>query len=547
MGGVRHPIPFGTASRQAVITVCTGLLVVALLLLAFNVAVAGDPSVDLTPEERVWLDEHPVIRARVGDAAPLHFFDGEPRGIAVDYLNLIAERAGFKIEYVYDIPWSSALEHIRDHEVLDVILTAKRTLEREDDMAFTEDYLLMPWVIFTQKDKLVAAMEELAGQIVSVERNYVMHKRLADEYPGIILLVRETSREALEAVATGEADAYIGNLTTGSYIIQYYNLINLQVSAPTPFGSHDQAMAVRDDWPEFVSILNKGLASITEAERVAIHQEWVPVLEVQPTPTPGLISRWRTVGLGAAIILGLLVHLSLLMRLVGDRLPMGLQTVRAKFLGIVAAFAFLILGLLTIWMALNSLERQERIHVGSSLEASVQIIQGSLTLWIEGEKRHVEMLAWDPFLIELTELQLRAVRTWLELPTSGRTTVRPQFVRPRIPGEFHDGLFVISPDLINIVSDDQRSIGERSVIAAQHPEILKVALSGRTVVVPPIYSKVLTPEEGEEEKGVQKCFLFIATPIHDASGAVIATLAIRYDIAEKLTVLLEPGWFGQTG
>ncbi|MCK4682556.1 transporter substrate-binding domain-containing protein, partial [Candidatus Bipolaricaulota bacterium] len=150
MSGVRNPIPFGTASRQTAMTVHTGirigLLVVALLLCFVHVAVAGDSGLNLTPEERAWLDAHPVVRARVGDAAPLHFFDGEPRGIAVDYLNLIAERVGFDVEYVYGIPWSTALEDIRNHEQLDLILTAKRTPERQDDMAFTEDYLLMPWV-----------------------------------------------------------------------------------------------------------------------------------------------------------------------------------------------------------------------------------------------------------------------------------------------------------------------------------------------------------------------------------------------------------------
>jgi PAS domain S-box-containing protein len=525
-----------------------GLLVVALLLCFVHVAVAGDSGLNLTPEERAWLDAHPVVRARVGDAAPLHFFDGEPRGIAVDYLNLIAERVGFDVEYVYGIPWSTALEDIRNHEQLDLILTAKRTPERQDDMAFTEDYLLMPWVIFTQKDKPVAAMAELAGQIVSVERDFVMHKKLADEYPGIVLLVTETSREALEAVATGEADAYIGNLTTGSYIIQYYNLINLQVSAPTPFENHDQAMAVRDDWPELVSILNKGFASITEAERVAIHREWVSVLETaQPTPTPGLINIWRTVGLGSAVILVLVVALWLLMRLVGDRLPMGLQTARAKFVGVVAALAFLILGLLTIWMGLNDLESQERTHVGEFLEASVQIIQGSLTLWIDGEKRHVEMLARDPFIVELTKLQLEASRSWGERSTSDPSVVRPQFGPSRLSGIVHDGLYVISPDLINIVSDDEGIIGERSVIAAQHPEILQAAFSGRAVVVPPICCNGLTPEEDGETEGVSRSFLFIVAPIHDTSGAVIATLAIRYDAAEISSSLLEACWLGTTG
>ena len=407
---LRKPIPFSTASLHTGLWIA--VLVVALLFWVVNVAVASDSGLNLTPEERAWLDAHPVIRARVGDAAPLHFFDGEPRGIAVDYLNLIAERAGFDVEYVYGIPWSTALEDIRDHEVLDVILTIKKTLERQDDMAFTEDYLLMPWVIFTQKDKPVAAMNELAGKIVSVERDFVMHKKLADEYPGIVLLVTETSREALEAVATGEADAYIGNLTTGAYIMQYYNLINLQIAAPTPFENHDQAMAVRDDWPELVSILNKGFASITEAERVAIHQKWVPVLEtVQPAPTPGLISSWRTVGLGAAIILVLLIAVWFLLRLVGDRLPMRLQTARSRMVWIVVMVSFLVAIIASSWLGLNSIEHRMSRDTGESLQIAVKTTHQSIKMWIESKKEHLEEHAKDPRLVALVQEQLEVPRT----------------------------------------------------------------------------------------------------------------------------------------
>jgi len=197
-------------------------------------------------------------------------FDGKFRGISVDYLNLIAKRAGFKVQYITDIPWSNALDHIKNHEVIDLLLTVKVTPERQTFMNFTKDYLMIPWVIFTRKDSPVYSIEALSNKTVSVERDYVMHKKLVAEYPGIRLLVRGTSKEAIEAVATGQADAYIGNLTIGAYIIQQNNFINLEVAAPTPFGKHNQAMAIRDDWPELAAIINKTFASITPEERSAI-------------------------------------------------------------------------------------------------------------------------------------------------------------------------------------------------------------------------------------------------------------------------------------
>jgi PAS domain S-box-containing protein len=257
-------------------------------------SVSLKPGLHLTPEEQSWLDQGHIVRARVASAPPLHFFDGQFQGISVDYLNLIAERAGFKVRYVTGIPWSEALAHIENHAVNDLLLTAKATPERRKRMAFTQNYLLMPWVIFTRKDRPVETIDALIGKTVSVERDYVMHKKLVAEYPGIELLVRTTSKEAIEAVAFGQAEAYVGNLTTGAYIIQQGNLTNLQVAAPTPFDNHNQAMAIRDDWTPLVGIINKAFDAITQEEHAAINRKWS---SIEDGRTPG---RSKTAGAAPA-------------------------------------------------------------------------------------------------------------------------------------------------------------------------------------------------------------------------------------------------------
>ncbi|MCP4579102.1 MAG: response regulator, partial [Deltaproteobacteria bacterium] len=53
-----------------------------------------------------------------------------------------------------------------------------------------------------------------------------------------------------------------------------HQLDNLMVAAPTPFGEHTNAMAVRKDWPALVSLIDKGLADMTPEERSAITRKW---------------------------------------------------------------------------------------------------------------------------------------------------------------------------------------------------------------------------------------------------------------------------------
>lgn len=268
----------------------TLFLLIILFFASAAQAQTPSPGVEFTDQEKAWLKQHHTVRARVGQAPPLHFYDGKYYGISVDYLNLIAERAGFKVQYMTDISWTNALDHINKHEVIDLLLTAKVTQERKSIMAFTEDYLFIPWVIFTRKDSgPLNAIKELVGKKVSVEKDYIMHKKLDAEYPGIELVIKKTSKEALEAVATGLVDAYIGNLATATHIIQHQNYSNLKVAAPTPFGSHNQAMAIRDDWPELAGIINKIIAAMTPDEHTRIKKRWLAIeVEIREQSTVDL-------------------------------------------------------------------------------------------------------------------------------------------------------------------------------------------------------------------------------------------------------------------
>ncbi len=139
-------------------------------------------------KEEQWLNNHPIIRARVGSAPPLHFFKETYQGISVDYLNLIAKRAGFQVKYISNIPWPKALDHIKNHEVIDLLLTAKKTEDRQKFISFTDNYLFMPWVIFTTTDsKFVGSIDDLRKKKVSVEEGYVIHHKLRDNFPDITL------------------------------------------------------------------------------------------------------------------------------------------------------------------------------------------------------------------------------------------------------------------------------------------------------------------------------------------------------------------------
>ena len=274
-----------------------------LLLITPGAGAAGLPEwarTNLTAEQQTWIQSHPVIRARVGAARPDHFsINGEARGLSVDYLKLISERTGLSFDYITGMPWAGAIENVSQGRGADLLLTIKRTPEREALLVFTEDYLLRPWVIFTRKDApFISHVNELRGKLVSVEQAYVMHELLAREFPGIRLKVVPTTLDALKALAAGQVDAYIGSLSTGSYLINTESLANIKVAAPTHFDNHNQAMAVRPDWAVLADIINQVLRNISPGEHQQINSRWFSVRFEH-----GI--RWRDVllwaGLGVAL------------------------------------------------------------------------------------------------------------------------------------------------------------------------------------------------------------------------------------------------------
>jgi ABC-type amino acid transport substrate-binding protein len=140
----------------------------------------------------------------------------------------------------------------------------------------SEDYLTSPWAIFTRKDALdIHGLGDLRGRTVAVERGYVMQGLLEAAEPGILLSVQDSTKDALLAVSTGRADAYVGNLLVSDYLMQTHGIVNLRMAGPTPFGEHRQAMVTRKEWAPLISLIDKGLGAIPAEQHIAIRQRWL--------------------------------------------------------------------------------------------------------------------------------------------------------------------------------------------------------------------------------------------------------------------------------
>ena len=104
----------------------------------------------------------------------------------------------------------------------------------------------------------------------------------------------------------GEVFAVVDNMLVLSYYMTQLGLANLKIAGETPY-VNAQSMAVRKDWAILAGILQKALESISEAERSAIYQTWVPVRYEHGFDYTRL---WQTLAVFALVVaaLGVWIH-----------------------------------------------------------------------------------------------------------------------------------------------------------------------------------------------------------------------------------------------
>ncbi len=270
----------GTRLRGATLSLnILSLFLVLVALLTLPVP-AGAATLQLTPEEQAWLHAHPVVRLGFDPEYPPFEFTAQNnyQGMASDYVWLLAERLGIRIEPVFGLSWKETLEKLRTRTGVDAVALITRDASREEFMEFTRDYISFPAVLFTRKDsRFISGLRDLNGAVIASERSYIGTDWLRRDVPRAKILETATTVEALESVATGRADAYLGNLAVVSYLIDKRGLVDLKVAAPSPYPDDAYAMGVRKDWPELARLLDKALESVSEEEHRQIRQKWLSV------------------------------------------------------------------------------------------------------------------------------------------------------------------------------------------------------------------------------------------------------------------------------
>lgn len=232
----------------------------------------------LAPEDLAWLAAKPVVAVGVDpNFYPLEMFDerGRYTGLGGDYLRLLSRMTGLDFRPQAADDWAATEELARQGKI-DIFMVAAKTGRRSEFMLFTAPYVTEPGIIMTRRagglDK--ADIKSLAGKKVAVVKDYSWHDFLKEFHSEVIAVPTATTLEALQKVATGEADAILDYEFNLLEKIQTGGILQMQTAGKVD-SSYGHAVAVRRDQPELFNIVSTALAQVTPQEKQMLAQKWM--------------------------------------------------------------------------------------------------------------------------------------------------------------------------------------------------------------------------------------------------------------------------------
>ncbi len=259
----------------------SSIFIVNLLICVSALAQSSSSSVHLTEEERQWIVEHPVITVtNQEDWPPFDFVrNGRAEGFSVDYLRLIAEKTGLTFEFVNGLSWAELLALVENGQI-DLTHSVVASAEREEYLSFTRPYVDLPVVWLGRPDDgQVRTLDDLTGKRIGVIKGFYHSDIIQEQYPHLSFVERSSTEEALISISAGEIDLYPSTLPIANYLIAQNFISGVEVVGRRVLPEFQEEiqfqLATRKDWPEFIDILEKGMAAISDEEFARLSSRWL--------------------------------------------------------------------------------------------------------------------------------------------------------------------------------------------------------------------------------------------------------------------------------
>jgi two-component system sensor histidine kinase EvgS len=230
----------------------------------------------LEQSEREWLQQHRTLRVGISidDYEPIDITSDRNRyqGVSADYLSLISAKLGAPVVVTGFTKREQAVAALLAGKV--DLLTSSSGFERAvDGLAFTQDYLPDRTVVVGRGDDPLTS--SLDGKRVALLEGYADSALVHRLYPHSEIILAPSMFSAMEALAQGDVDAFIGN----EVIVRAYNVLRpylgLQIRSESLLPVGGFAFVTRDDQTLLLAMLNRALEDLGGTVSREIQARWI--------------------------------------------------------------------------------------------------------------------------------------------------------------------------------------------------------------------------------------------------------------------------------
>ena len=237
----------------------------------------GPLQVPLDGSERQWIQNKRqlILGTTVPDYPPfdLTVSGHDYEGFTADYAGILSDATGLAIKVKRFTSRDTAINALKNGDI-DLLGSANGYEAHDPDLVLSRPYAVDQPVLVTREDETRSLADGLAGLRLSTMYHYLPPDEIKALYPKAIISTYPSYQNAINAVAFGQADVFLGDTISTHYMINKGYLNNIRMANFSRHEAYGFGFAVKRGNPVLLNVVNAVLAAVPASERENIAKRW---------------------------------------------------------------------------------------------------------------------------------------------------------------------------------------------------------------------------------------------------------------------------------